>query len=627
MISIDSLGIDFFFNGFDNVEKAEKAKEVVNGLLAGLGKLVGAAGGVYKVGDAIRDFIVKASNLKDISEATGEAVENLDVWSRAVKTVGGDADTFLGTVKRMSSALHDSLMEGGPMLTYFSELGISVRDSNGNLRQTTDILHDLAGKWESWSPAQRHHIGVKLGLDDGTIKLLQRGQKEVERIVNLQAKYNIVSGEQAQLAREISELWNELTTMWAAASDVLTSKAMPAVKAVLTVLRDISSWVIENKPILYGLITGIAAVLGYLLLPVLIKVAVAWVAAFAPVIGAILLIAALSAAIYALIDDYMAWKNGGESVLGEVWAQWDRIALGIGDALGKLKDFLVAFWNEPKKTWDETLKYFEDRWKGMTLEDIAYDIMFSAYKAFESVWKDYITPFLLAIDSTIKKYFGFSLIEEGDKLLKSFYDGVLRIWDQLIAPFFLGVDEKLKGFFGFSFIDEGKKVLRSFWDGIKLVWEELKAWFNKVFNDIDLYKMASDMFDKFIQGIKDKIPSLSGVWNSVKSAVGLGDDTPEIPKGAVIPPGMSPRNLPGMGFVPYPPPQSPFNVPAPLGAGGWGALNGNAQPNNNLNNTTYVNGITISVPSGDPKTIASGMNNAIKQNPPGAWNYDGPIRR
>lgn len=46
--------------------------------------------------------------------------------------------------------------------TELSAVGINIRDANNNMRDVSDILDDLAGKWSSLSDEQRQNMGVTL---------------------------------------------------------------------------------------------------------------------------------------------------------------------------------------------------------------------------------------------------------------------------------------------------------------------------------------------------------------------------------------------------------------------------------------------------------------------------------
>lgn len=50
---VESLGIEFLFKGTANVKQAQNAQHVIQDLMTGISKLIGAAGGMYAITGAI----------------------------------------------------------------------------------------------------------------------------------------------------------------------------------------------------------------------------------------------------------------------------------------------------------------------------------------------------------------------------------------------------------------------------------------------------------------------------------------------------------------------------------------------------------------------------------------------
>lgn len=435
----------------NDAQTLEKVGDTVRGLLSTFGKLIGITGGIYGVGAAIRDFVSDAVDLQRVSNATGASVENLSTWVNAMNGAGEKGEQFLQTVKGVSSSLQDMFTgAGSSILPFFNELGIAILDENNNLRDTTEILGDLAKTWDQYSPQRQQKIGEMIGLDDATIRFLQLGGEEVERLLEIQKKLGVVNAEQAKTSKEIQTNYYQLQQIWSAASNMLVGKLLPAVNWMMKGLKSLSMWIVEHKAVIYGFVMAIIGVLLFKLVPTLIAVAAAWMWAMAPVLLVIGLLSVLGAALYYLIDDFMVWKEGGEAAFTGLWEVVDPIITKIVDAFKRLKDYLVYAWNEPKQAWNEAVTYFQDRWKGM------------------------------------------SLLEIGKDIVKSLWDGMMWYWNELVVPFWDSIDGLFKSKFDISLYDAGAATINSWWNGIKSGWTQLSGWVRELINDMQAMFVAGD---------------------------------------------------------------------------------------------------------------------------------------
>jgi len=73
----------------------------------------------------------------------------------------------------------------------------------------------------------------------------------------------------------------------------------------------------------------------------------------------IAVIAAISAAIYLLVDDFMVWKNGGDSVIGSLLGNFENFKTKVVSIFNFVKDFIMSFWaavtEGGAENWDKFL--------------------------------------------------------------------------------------------------------------------------------------------------------------------------------------------------------------------------------------------------------------------------------
>lgn len=129
--------------------------------IAGVGAAAaGAAVGVYKMASSAGE---NASQLKVMSEKTGMTAEQLQEYQYSADKLGISLDTITGVqsklVKNMASAQSGTKAQS----TAFKELGVSVTDSNGNLRDQNEVFSEsinALGKVQN--ETQRNAIAMQI---------------------------------------------------------------------------------------------------------------------------------------------------------------------------------------------------------------------------------------------------------------------------------------------------------------------------------------------------------------------------------------------------------------------------------------------------------------------------------
>ncbi|HXF28969.1 MAG TPA: phage tail tape measure protein, partial [Chlamydiales bacterium] len=125
-----------------------------------------------------------SESIGKISKVLGYSAEAIDSWSGAVERAGGSASSFQSTVASV-----DSTLQGLSKNVYndaakaFQHLGINVKEADGSVRNFMDILPELAEQFGNLSDQEAADLGKKIGLDYGTVMLLQKGQKEVDALI------------------------------------------------------------------------------------------------------------------------------------------------------------------------------------------------------------------------------------------------------------------------------------------------------------------------------------------------------------------------------------------------------------------------------------------------------------
>ncbi len=335
----------------DNVEKSAKgatsASDGASKQFVSMGvKALGAVGGIFAVTSAITGLISTAGRIDDLvkfSDSIGENAADVDAWGGAVTRAGGTADAFQASIKSLNEKVVDASVKGFNEITpFFNQLGISIVDTNGKVKSTIDLLPELADKFEGMDKKQSLGLGQKLGLDSGTIALLQQGNGAIDELIERQKKLGLVSGEAGEISAEFNDIMADFKQVLSSAAQGLLITVVPAITWTIDKLIDLSMWAKENKPIIYGFFAGLAVVA----VPALISLAAAGWAAIAPLLIAAAPFIAIAAAaglvgtaIALVVEDVMAFVNGQNSLLGDIAERWPI----VGDVVKAVVDDIKGF--------------------------------------------------------------------------------------------------------------------------------------------------------------------------------------------------------------------------------------------------------------------------------------------
>ena len=307
MSVLDTVFVMFKADSKDLKKGYAEVNKSTDKLVSGLkGKIAGLLGGAAII-SGMRAAEEYADRLGKISDAIGVNIEDVDAWGGAVARAGGSAESFQSSIKVMTGNLADFAAKGTSRVApFFDQLGIAMVDSNGKARNFIDILPELADAFSKISKSESFGIGQKMGLDSGTIMLLQQGRKSVQGLIKDQKELGVVSKEDAQISAKFSDTWADLKQIFRSLFVEINHYLLPIITAILKPLIDFGKILVKNKKIMLSVIIAAAAIF----------------AAFFPVVS---IIVAAAAAFGLLYDDIQAFNNGQKSFIGYVMNHYPKL--------------------------------------------------------------------------------------------------------------------------------------------------------------------------------------------------------------------------------------------------------------------------------------------------------------
>lgn len=207
-----------------------------------LAKFQGTVGGVGKgmlnlakigvgAGMAITAAIAKANSevnkLYTLSNNTGASVHSIRVLGNAFKSVGGSAEDVQAAISNLAHNI--KYMNYEP---YLKGLGISLRDVNGEARDTSDVLLDIRELLSNMPQEQGRALAESMGLG-GIYEPMMKSDfgEELQRSKELFGEMNKIIGGASDSSHRFSNEFSRLM-------DVVTTGSM-AIGSSLTELLDL----------------------------------------------------------------------------------------------------------------------------------------------------------------------------------------------------------------------------------------------------------------------------------------------------------------------------------------------------------------------------------------------------
>lgn len=452
---------------------------------------------------AVSYFVVqlnKASGeVEKLGRVTGISTDTIQEMSFAMEQVGGNAASMKSDLVSLMLSMNS------PIPGEFNEglflLGISTKKANGELKNVDDVLLDIADKMQGMSKQKQMQWGNKIGISKDTIMLLQEGRGEIERLRKQAAQIPvIIDPENLKNAREFNRQISLIGRVFSFLGQTVASAAGPAIKDIVAGLME---WLKINKELIQsglkafinGVVDGfvkftevVRLVIGFVseLLPglgdltkaitateaVSILVFSALTALAIPLVVLIsqfLLIGAVVAAAGLIINDFVVYLEGGESVIGELIQKVTELWKVFGEKFPAMADFLGEF--------------------------------FGVLKTFASFLKD---TFFVVLDKFVELL---KLVGKGWGLIAGLAEKGLESLgfgddEEILAPKIQEVTKKVKT----EIIPEAKKMIEPMQKPVASMWSKIQDWtFGKIQKTVEAIQPPKKKIQEKIEAIREPV--------------------------------------------------------------------------------------------------------------------------
>lgn len=346
----------------------ENAGRQMQGLSTAAAGVVASLGAIsYKAGQG-------ADDLNTMSKVYNIGTQDLQKYGYAADLVDVDIDTIAKSHQRLTKAMSGSDDETGAQAEAFERLGVSITDSNGELRNSDDVWQDtIKALGNVENETERDALAMTLmGKSAAELNpLIEDGGETYEKVAETMKKYNLDYVDQETLDKA-NEFNDQLDTMkllgsvaLAQVGSQLAAYLAPALEKVVDLVGRFADWLSKLDPevlTIIGAIAGFIAVLAPLLIGLgkvafgissiinLVNLMGGAVGALSagtllPIIGVIAAVIAIGVLLYKNWDKI---KAVAVAVRKKISAVWNSIKTSVSNAVNSVKAKVTGAWNTIK---------------------------------------------------------------------------------------------------------------------------------------------------------------------------------------------------------------------------------------------------------------------------------------
>ena len=301
-----------------------------------------------------------ADDLNTMSKVYGISTDQLQVYAASAELVDVDVETIASSHRKLTKAMSGSEDETGAQAEAFARLGIEIKDSNGELRDSDEVFNEvIAALGEMENETERDALAMTLmGKSASELNpLIEDGGETYKRTAETFQKYglDIVDQDMLNRANEFNDSLSMIKAIGMTAfqqlGTQLSAYLAPFLEKVVDLVGRLAQWLTNLDPRILTIIgaVGGAIALAAPLLAGLGKIATGIgavtkaIGVLQPLISTILTnpyVLVIGAIIAAGIALYKNW-DVIKAKLTELWNKVKKIFSGI-------KTTIVTTWNTIK---------------------------------------------------------------------------------------------------------------------------------------------------------------------------------------------------------------------------------------------------------------------------------------
>lgn len=204
-------------------------------------KMVGAAMGALGLAGAgalaimVKNSIDAADKLRDMSQKTGIAVDQLNGMGFAASQAGGSLDSMVAAAGKLNKSIAEAGQGSGAQSDAFKALGISVNDASGSLKTADVVMAEVADKFKTFKDGPEK-VAIALALfgkaGADIIPVLNDGGDAMRDNIAYAQQYSGVTTELANASDAFNDTMGKLELQQKGFANTMTAAVLPILQAI-----------------------------------------------------------------------------------------------------------------------------------------------------------------------------------------------------------------------------------------------------------------------------------------------------------------------------------------------------------------------------------------------------------
>lgn len=195
----------------------------------------------YKVGTSIQGAIENADKLNKLSQSTGLSTEELSKLSYAAELADIPLEALGKSMGKLSKAMVEASTDGASQAARtFTAMGVAIKNQDGTLRSSADVIGDMAGKFEGYRDgAAKTAIAINIFGKAGAamIPLLNLGKEGLKENADEAERYGLVLSKSTTAAAEaFNDNLKKMDKIKQGVVTTMTAKMLPALEQLSVTL-------------------------------------------------------------------------------------------------------------------------------------------------------------------------------------------------------------------------------------------------------------------------------------------------------------------------------------------------------------------------------------------------------
>ncbi len=338
-----------------------KPQDTFNGNLKVSVSLLAGFGAAIKTSTAgmfvwVNSVTQSIDPMVQLSRETGETISSIQELGYAASQNGSSLDSVMSSIKELTKRSGEfARTGGGPAAEAMLQLGLNVRDSNGDVKKSSDLMMELRGSLKNFDSAQQADILDKLGIDPSMIQLLNQSASSIDSLREKARSLGTITKEQGDAAASLNDSY---TTLRFGLQGLQNQIAVGMAPVIQGATNDFIDFLSANKDLIKNGIKSLGIAIVEIsafmnrMLPVAAAAAAAFVVwkvatlglagAFSLLFSPVTLITAAIVGVALVIDDLIVAFRGGSSVIKDFILDWTGfdITAGLQAGVQAIKDFV-----------------------------------------------------------------------------------------------------------------------------------------------------------------------------------------------------------------------------------------------------------------------------------------------